>query len=57
MGSSGLLQRLREWLGDLGLRLYLWAYYEGDVQRFRNEIAEDVGRQEASDRRNAWLSA
>lgn len=42
MGPSTLLERIREWIGGLGWRLYIHCVWGGSEERFRNSVVCDL---------------
>lgn len=33
---------IRDWVGNIGWRIFIWAFFEGDEKEYMRQIEEDV---------------
>lgn len=54
MGKQTWLDSLREWIGGIGFRVFLWSI-RATQDEYIEMILEDARREYESEKRNAWL--
>lgn len=54
MGKPSFFDNVREWIGGLGFRLFLWAY-RMTQDEYIEMILDDARREYASEKANSWL--
>jgi hypothetical protein len=55
MGKPSLANRLREWIGGIGFRIFLWSM-EMTQDEYIEQILEDAHREYVSEKNSAWFS-
>jgi hypothetical protein len=54
MGRQTLCDRLREWLGGIGFRVFLWSI-NATQDEYIEMILEDARREYISEKNSAWF--
>ena len=54
MGKQSMLDRVREWVGGVGFRVFLWSI-RATQDEYIEMILEDARREYQSEKANAWL--
>lgn len=55
MGKISLADRLREWIGGIGFRIFLWSI-RMTQDEYIDEIIEDARREYVSEKNSAWFT-
>lgn len=55
MGKATFFDNVREWIGGIGFRVFLWAYRMTQDEYFA-EILEDARREYISEKNSAWFT-
>jgi nitrogen fixation-related uncharacterized protein len=54
MGKQTLFDRLREWVGGVGFRVFLWSI-RATQDEYIEMILEDARREYQSEKNNSWF--
>jgi hypothetical protein len=55
MGKQSLIDLLREWVGGLAFRVFLWAYRMTNDE-YLEMVYDDARREYESEKANAWMA-
>ena len=55
MGKQSFLDRIREWIGGIGFRVFLWSI-KCTQDEYIEMLLEDARREYISERDSAWLT-
>jgi hypothetical protein len=55
MGKQSFLSRLKEWIGGIGFRVFLWSI-NCTQDEYLDMVIEDARREAKSERDSAWFT-